>query len=671
MPLTPLDLFNRAADALVKFDAYFSSQRDDELDVYILELLGAEARTLWEKVKLQSDICLNYLYEDKNSNKDNLVAADIKFDVAYKCFMNVLSSINRKLGVLRTSSQSPTFTSPKSHIDKPTVPRSEDTTTISDVSHRLTPSNNTSFTSCGDVNAGHRLNLPPCDIEVFNGDFLSWPTFRDLFSALYINNSGISDIERLCHLKKKTSGDAHEIVAKFSLTHTNFSLAWNALQQTYDNPRILVNHQLKRLFDLPVLEEETCLGLKSLQRGINGCISSMSNYDVPTDDWDPILVFLCLQRLPKHCVVLWEQCIKNKSALSSWADLDQFLTERIQTLTCLRDIRGIDYVEPLNHNKRLSHSTNGGSIKTSVATPQSTPRSSRYSRAPSPKSCALCSRQRHHLRVCQKFLRFSVPERISAVKKHYCCLNCLSHGHKASHCNSVHNCTICNKRHHTLLHREVSPHRTSPTSPDSRSLVALNSPSTSTGHPSGSNSRQVFHTTQNREILLGTAMVHIVHQGTTYPARALIDPASESSFISENMQSRIGIATNAVKASILGVSRSVSVISDKECSIHIVSPLDATHSMDTTALVVPTVADNLPSCAIPTDTLPQLPNLRLADPDPFFSHSVDLLLGADLYPKILAQGSHTKILGSLIAQSTVFGWILTGPMPSTHTGPSI
>ena len=331
----------------------------------------------------------------------------------------------------------------RAHVGNASIPRSEDTATASNAPHRSETSQNSSFTSCGNENSSHRLNLPPCDIEVFNGDFLSWPTFRDLFSAIYINNSSITDIERLCHLNNKTSGDAHEIVSKFTLTHKNFNLAWSALFSTYDNPRILVNHQLKLLFDLPVLDKETSAGLKKLQRGINGCISSMSNYDVSTKDWDPILVFLCLQRLPRNCVVLWEKSIKNKSTLSSWKDLDHFLTERIQTLTCLRDIRGIDYVEHLNNDKR-SLSTNGATNTSNSVTARSAPHFSRLPRTSSPKSCALCSRQRHHLRVCHKFLRLSVPERISTVKKHFCCLNCLSHRHESSKCNSIYNCTICN-----------------------------------------------------------------------------------------------------------------------------------------------------------------------------------------------------------------------------------
>lgn len=46
MLLTPLDLFIRGTNSLVKFDAYFSSQRDEEVDVYILVLLGAAVKTL-------------------------------------------------------------------------------------------------------------------------------------------------------------------------------------------------------------------------------------------------------------------------------------------------------------------------------------------------------------------------------------------------------------------------------------------------------------------------------------------------------------------------------------------------------------------------------------------------------------------------------------------------
>lgn len=52
-----------------------------------------------------------------------------------------------------------------------------------DASHRSGFSGSTSIASCSDDSLTHGLNLPPCDINIFDGYFLSWPTFRDFFSS--------------------------------------------------------------------------------------------------------------------------------------------------------------------------------------------------------------------------------------------------------------------------------------------------------------------------------------------------------------------------------------------------------------------------------------------------------------------------------------------------------
>lgn len=111
----------------------------------------------------------------------------------------------------------------------------------------------------------HGLSLPPCDIDAFHVDFISWSTFRDLFTVIYVRNSRLSDIERLCYLIRKSSGRAKEIVYKFPLTSRSFELAWRAWKNTY-NPRMPVNDQLKKLFNISDLEHETRLGLKTTAR---------------------------------------------------------------------------------------------------------------------------------------------------------------------------------------------------------------------------------------------------------------------------------------------------------------------------------------------------------------------------------------------------------------------
>ncbi|KAH8329586.1 hypothetical protein KR059_005692, partial [Drosophila kikkawai] len=87
--------------------------------------------------------------------------------------------------------------------------------------------------------------------------------------------------------------------------------------------------------------------------------------------------------------------------------------------------------------------------------------------------------------------------------------------------------------------------------------------------------------------------------------------------------------------------------------------------IDTTAFVLPNLAGNLPTSTIDRNILDRLPNMPLADPSFFQPSQIDLLQGADILPSVLLSGWRPNVCGSLLAQETIFGWILTGPVSST------
>ncbi len=62
---------------------------------------------------------------------------------------------------------------------------------------------------------------------------------------------------------------------------------------------------------------------------------------------------------------------------------------------------------------------------------------------------------------CPVFLSYDAIKRSQVVRDRKHCSNCLSHSHTASNCQSAFNCRKCNERHHTFLHREVAPTRSS------------------------------------------------------------------------------------------------------------------------------------------------------------------------------------------------------------------
>ena len=148
------------------------------------------------------------------------------------------------------------------------------------------------------------IHLPPCDTDIFYGDYVNWPTFRDMFSALHKNNPRLSPVEKLYYLLQKTKGEAHNIIRTCPLTNDGFALAWQNLEDRFENKRVLINAQLKILFNISAVIRETGPNLKNLQRTINDCITNLSLLNVNTDSWHVIFVYICSTKLPDNTLSL-------------------------------------------------------------------------------------------------------------------------------------------------------------------------------------------------------------------------------------------------------------------------------------------------------------------------------------------------------------------------------
>ena len=84
------------------------------------------------------------------------------------------------------------------------------------------------------------------------------------------------------------------------------------------------------------------------------------------------------------------------------------------------------------------------------------------------------------------------------------------------------------------------------------------------------------------------------------------------------------------------------------------------------AVVLPKLTNWLPAAPIikldPTAIL----DLDLVDPNFSTPGQIELVLRADIIPKILLYGVKLSIYGSLLTQNIVFGWYLCGSLPITN-----
>ncbi|XP_065365574.1 uncharacterized protein LOC135958605 [Calliphora vicina] len=637
-----LDQFIRLADSIVEFEADLNDNRYPLTTHHALEVHRFELKSLWNRIRIAYEQFLAEAEKETNEGEDpiDIESFKQKYKSTYTTYCNCLT----KVGQLSDDLRDQQVSSPE------VVTRPTDLSAIRISSHDVIPNPIPSVS--------HSFHLPPVEIETFHGDYASWPTFRDMFTAI-MSNSRASNVEKLFFLMQKTTGEAKEIVRKSPLTNQGFDLAWKNLCLRYENRRVLVNGQLKILFNLKPIHSESGTALKQLQRDINSCISILKLYNIDVASWDPIFVFICTNKLPENTLTLWEQQLSDKTEIPKWSELDQFLTNRYRTLESVTEIRGSSSTKSNDQKpKNMSSSISNKkvhSFQAKVSTPK----------------CQLCPKETHTIRKCAKFLKMSYQQRLEEIKKEGLCLNCFSKTHSVRNCTSKHSCFKCQKRHNTLLHKDVDNSNSSQQGP-STSSSALK-PTSAPYYPSNSGPIQSTNdstsgrvqscfASNSKCVLLGTAWVYILHLGTKYQVRALIDSGSEGTFISERLLNTIKLPSQPNNAQISGLNNTVSAKVQRQCSIVVGSNINSDISISVTALVVPHLSNNLPSQSFSHSKFSSLPDIQLADPKFYSSSKIDMLIGGDVFPLIVRSGIIHNVCESLLAQETVFGWILTGPV---------
>lgn len=599
--------FNFLADSLEGFVCVFDEVPMEDHNSFFIEQSIKEVQKIWEEVQ----VAYRCSVQDINNAVSETQTGNLLYSLKkrYQECTRIFMDFTRKIGM--TNQNNAMRFGSFAH------------STLGEVNQNIEP--------C--------VKLPPCDIEPFSGDHASWPGFRDMFTAIYRSNARMTGVQRLYYLLNKTRGEANKIVRRFPLSNEGFCLAWDSLSNTYENKRALINVYLQKMFSFEKLTSETSQGLKNLQSEFADCLSCIKVLGIKVEEWDAIIVYLCSTKLPAASIAHWEEKIADSNDIPKWEDLNKFLTHRHRAMSghATYDLTKRQTVRPGNRYSENKFNSHQVSVQLS-------------------DHCKLCFKPRHSLSKCQKFHELSVQTRIASVKRMGLCWNCLEPSHMVKDCPSKYSCLECNKKHHTLLHNSttVDVPRMLPESVDESDL-----PSTS--------QVQSHFVSNRRNVLLGTAIVTINVSGTCFTARALIDSGSEVTFMTERLLKRLKLPSSKAAAQVTGLNNTITGNIEKTCSIVLKSNQLPSWKLTTNVFVLPKITGCLPSqnVELSMDSLPR--NMVLADPLFYKSDQVDLLIGGDIYPSVVLGGLKKNILGSLLAQETVFGWVLTGPIQVRDT----
>lgn len=496
------------------------------------------------------------------------------------------------------------------------------------------------------------IQLPKIKLPSFDGDLTKWCSYRDTFNSLVHENSRLTNIEKFHYLISTVSGMASSIVCALPLTDTNYTLAWEALHDAFDNKRLLITNHLDIIFRFTPMSTETLTGLKLFLTTFQENIAAITALEVK--DFASFLLFYIASRvLPISTKRLFEieQHANDEPDIMS---LLKFIQTRCQIL------QNTSVSIPIKHNSVAPRKPNQ-------------PKSSFVISTETQRACSMCN-ESHFLYHCLKFEVLPVHQKFKFAQSHRLCMNCLSSQHRTSACNSIHVCRHCSSKHHSLLHLDK---RISNNNKTFSSIKDKPSPDNKTSSPSTSNSESnhQFSGTacSSNTVVLGTAVVRMCNNvGQWIPVRVLIDSGSQVSVITNACLSRLGLKRRRCANVVVGLSQTL-VSETKGLTTCTLKPLHYDQPIiQCEPIILSKIVGRMPVVQLNSIIRTTYSNLKLADDKFDIPGEIDFLLGADVYSNILTGGGRIiHNTGIPSAYETVLGWIVTGQAKTHNLSPHI
>ena len=469
--------------------------------------------------------------------------------------------------------------------------------------------------------------LPTIEVPTFHGDIMAWAQFWSAFQDTVGSREDLSDTAKLIYLRKAIRcPDTQLLLNSPQETPDSYSDVVKVLVARFDKTKQIHRKLVHNILQLGVVRE-TQTEIRKLVDVVNSIISALKRTAGYTAE--AILTSIIYWLIPSRLQTLWEQHTKKEKKVAPIEDFLDYLSEHAETLppavsnhSPKSDPSDKKHRKPDKRQDTASSKQRHNIHVASSSTPPSTYK----------WDCPICKPEKHPIYHCQKWLSYSVAQRLTQVQTRSLCSNCLADGHSTSNCKSTYRCKECHQKHHTSLHQTAPP-------------TPVNS--------------SVLHPSQVPDALMMTVKVNLTGPGgQQVQARALIDPGAGISLVSSRIAQRLQLPLVRRNIQFTGV-QGTPCKSTKHVTHFALSPVQASSPhLTVSAAVVPVVTNDLPTQDLShLADLPHLATLDLADPGFHTPGRIDLILGAEVFPKVILNQPMVKgDSADPVCQSTIFGW---------------
>ena len=487
--------------------------------------------------------------------------------------------------------------------------------------------------------------LPPVELTRFKDNPSNWPNFIQCFKEQVHDKKSFTDNFRMSMLLSLLDGEAKQIVLSIGSNGIFYASCLKALKQEFGNPYVVAHLKLREILDRPQISIDDYKGLRKFHQHLEGAITWLCSMGYISSLKATENVSRAVMRLPKPLRISFYKKFTSKQFDEESMNLlkfEKWLKQKVQeTCNPIANIIENSLKRQNQHGKHLHPSrTNAHSSDRYLKNGE------KYQKGGKPNFkliCCLCEGE-HKVSYCSKLKSLPVEERLSLIKQHKLCFNCLSNDHMIDKCQSKFTCREegCGKRHHTLLHR---PRRK--LTPNDEGVKETEK-----------NVHTQFSST-NKISLLKIIPVILKGDNTEIKTNALLDTGSDVSLISTKIASKLNLKGEPLNLNISSVLTKSSNVPCTSVNLNITSVSQKYEKGNVEAYVVKDLNVNPRSYNI-QEVKEKYPYLK----DIYFpllhDSEIEILIGTNNADLLLHTDFRKGSPNEPIAVKTCLGWVLIG-----------
>lgn len=167
-------------------------------------------------------------------------------------------------------------------------------------------------------------------------------------------NTSLDTITKFHYLQSALTGKAKEYINSFEVTEDNYLMVIELLKKRYHNSRLIINHHVQQLFNLPEVTKDLAGSLRTLSDNLQKHTRILKQLKEPVDMWDTLLNYLASTKLDHVSKRDWHLKVVSDK-LSKFAEFIDFLETRCQKIKAILPSASHATITKINLSQGIKH----------------------------------------------------------------------------------------------------------------------------------------------------------------------------------------------------------------------------------------------------------------------------------------------------------------------------